>query len=169
MSELEGPMNVYEAMPEARPEAIVVCCSDPRFQAAFEAFLGSELGLTKGRFIPLVIAGGAGVLARPERLPKEFKFVKDRFELCHQYFPSLHRVVLINHEDCVYYRWLSGKLAGLLLDRAQGLCTQPCQDLELIARVFDRLLSHLGLSLELYYARFTDDSHAKVVFERVLV
>ena len=53
------PTNVYEAMPEVAPQAVVVYCSAPRFQVAFDQFIEKELGLAKGEFIPLVIAGGA--------------------------------------------------------------------------------------------------------------
>ena len=145
MSEPGGATNVYEAMPHAHPEAVVVYCGDPRFQTVFEAFTEKELGLPKGQFIPLVVGGGAGVLANPERLPKEFKFMKDRFELIHRYFPSVQRVVLINHEDCIYYRMLAEKIPGFLTDRASALRNRPGEDMDLIERVFNRLLSHLGL------------------------
>jgi hypothetical protein len=167
MSEPERIPNVYEAVPQADPEAIVVYCSDPRFQTAFEPFLETELGLRKGQFVPFVIAGGAGVLANPERLPKEFKFMKDRFVLFRHHFPSLRRVVLINHEDCAYYKMLGDKIPGLRLEQAGGLAHQPRADLEPIAAVFHRLLSHLGLGVELYYARFADGDHCQVVFERL--
>jgi len=37
----------------------------------------------------------------------------------------------------------------------------------LVAKVFSRLLAHLGVTVELYYARFADDSHTKIVFEKL--
>ncbi len=167
MPEPADGLNVYEAVPQARPEAIVVYCSDPRFQTAFDPFIEKELGLRKGQFIPLVIGGGAGVLANPERLPKEFKFMKDRFELFRHHFTSIKRVVLINHEDCAYYKMLVDTIPGFLKERAGSLTHQPRADMEPIAGIFHRLLSHLGLSVELYYARFADGDRSKVVFERV--
>jgi len=169
MSEPERATNVYEALPQAHPEAVVVYCGDPRLQTAFESFIETELGLRKGRFVPLVVGGGAGVLANPERLPKEFKFMKDRFELIHRCFPSIHRVVLINHEDCLYYRLLAEKIPGFLTGHASRLRDRPGEDLALIARVFHRLLSHLGLKVELYYARFVDGDCSKVTFDPVLI
>jgi len=36
-----------------------------------------------------------------------------------------------------------------------------------VAKVFGRLLSHLGVSVELYYAKFADETHSKIVFEKV--
>jgi len=67
----------------------------------------------KGQFMPLTIGGGAACWAT-RQLPKEFKFLKERFELYREVFPSLRRVVLINHEDCRYYEFLKSKLFGFL-------------------------------------------------------
>ncbi len=167
MSESGGSTNVYEAMPQAQPEAVVVYCGDPRLQTAFVPFIENELGLAKGRYIPMVVGGGAGALAYPERLPKEFKFMKDRFELIHRAFPSVQRAVLINHQDCIYYRLLAEKIPGFLPDPASKLRDRPGEDMGLIAGVFDRLLSHLGLRPELYYGRFIDADDSKMTFERV--
>jgi len=169
MSESGGSTNVYEALPQAHPEAVVVYCGDPRLQTAFEPFIENELGLSKGQYIPVVVGGGAGVLANPERLPKEFKFMKDRFELIHRAFPSVKRAVLINHEDCIYYRLLAEKIPGFLTDDASKLRHRPGEDMDRIAGVFDRLLSHFGFQPEFYYAKFTDADHSRVTFDRVCV
>jgi len=146
----------------------VVYCSDPRFQAAFDQFIANELHLAKGSFIPIVIAGGGGVFARPHELPKEFKFMKERLELAREYFPSIRRVILINHEDCGYYGFLKSKVLGLLGARLAA-AIGPREDLPTVAKVFEHLLSQLGLSVELYYAKFTDESRTKVVFEKITV
>jgi hypothetical protein len=167
MSKPEAHTNVYDAMPRTRPEAVVVYCGDPRLQTAFVPFIENELGLPKGQYIPVVVGGGAGVLANPEKLPKEFKFMKDRFELIHRAFPSVQRAVLINHEDCIYYRLLAERIPGFLSGAASGLRHRPGADMERIARVFDRLLSHLGLRPELYYAKFAGGDDSKVTFDRV--
>ena len=158
---------VYEAMPDAAPQAIVVYCSAPRFQMAFDQFIEKELGLAKGQFIPLVIAGGAGVLAHPERLPKEFKFMRDRFELFRKNYPSIRRIVLINHEDCAYYRMLTEKIPAFLRRHADSEHHAARDDLGPIAAIFTRLLTHLGVQVELYYARFADADHTQVTFDRV--
>ncbi len=165
MSESGGSTNVYEALPHVHPEALVVYCGDPRLQTAFVPFIENELGLAKGQYIPTVVGGGAGALAYPQRLPKEFKFMKDRFELIHRAFPSVKRAVLINHEDCIYYRLLAEKIPGFLTNPAAKICDRPGEDMPLIAGVFDRFLSHLGLRPELYYGRFTDGDHTRMAFE----
>lgn len=159
--------NVYAAMPEAAPQAVVVYCSAPRFQVAFDQFIENELHLAKGQFIPLVIAGGAGVLAHPERLPKEFKFMRERLELFRRNYPSIRRIVLINHEDCAYYRMLAEKIPAFLGHPADGPDHRPREDMVPIAAIFSRLLAHLGVQTELYYARFADPDHTQVTFDRI--
>ncbi|MBN1510062.1 MAG: hypothetical protein JW955_24665 [Sedimentisphaerales bacterium] len=169
MTEPVNPVTTYEAMPEAEPQAVVVYCSDPRFQTAFDQFIERQLGLRKGQFIPLVVAGGAGVLARPEQLPKEFKFMRERLDLFCGGHHSIHRVVLINHEDCAYYRMLARRLPGFLRPGADGQSHRPRADMKPIAAICDRLLSHLGVQIELYYARFTDSDHTRVTFDPIRV
>jgi len=159
--------RVYDAVPDPKPEAIVVHCSDPRFHAAFEQFVQNELGLTKGKFIPLVVGGGAGVLAHPEQLPKEFKFLKDRFEFYRDAFPTVRRIVLINHEDCHYYDSMREKIRGVLGQNWRGSTVVAREDLGALSKIFVRLLGHLGLPIELYYARFADAARSKITLERV--
>ncbi|MCU0916140.1 MAG: hypothetical protein MUC88_16480 [Planctomycetes bacterium] len=169
MSEAQVHANVYEAMPHVHPEAVVVYCGDPRLQTAFVPFVEQGLHLARGHYIPMVVGGGAGVLAYPEKLPKEFKFLKDRFELIHRAFPSVHRAVLINHEDCIYYRLLAERIPGFLADGASDVRDRPGVDLDRIAQIFQHRLLHLDLRPELYYARFTGDDHTQVTFDPVLV
>lgn len=162
----EDQKPLYQAITNPKPEAIVVYCSDPRFQLAFDQFIEKELGLPKGAFLPLIIGGGAGVLGHPEQLPKEFKFLKERFELYRDVFPSLRRVVLINHEDCRYYEFLKRKLLGFLSPRFAIPPEHARVDLSLVAKAVKHLLPHLGFATEFYYARFADTERTRVVFER---
>ena len=152
---------------EQKPTALVVYCSDPRFQHAFEEFITHELGLAKGSYIPTVVGGGAGVLGHPEHLPKEFKFLKERFETYREIFPTAKRVILINHEDCRYYAELKNKVMGLLGSGAGLIEHYARHDLSLVSRTFRHLLSHLGYQVEYYYARFADAEHKQIVIERV--
>lgn len=160
MSEANRP-DIYPVLKDVEPEAVVIYCSDPRFQAAFREFVEQGLALAPGNYIPLVVDGGAGVLGRPESLPKEFKFVKERLEMLKKHFASIRRVILINHEDCTYYDMLSSKLGGFIPLHLH----LPHEDMKLIYRVFARLLSHLGLNVELYYAKFVDERHTLIKIE----
>ena len=165
----EEARATYAAVREAKPEAIIVYCSDPRFQTAFDEFIQKELGLAKGQFMPLIIGGGAGVLGHPEQLPKEFKFLKERFELYREVFPSLRRVVLINHEDCRYYEFLKTKLIGFLGQRFVISPEHARDDLALVSKAFKHLLPHLGFAVEFFYARFADAQRSRIFFEKVQI
>ena len=162
MSDAYRP-DIYPVLKDVTPEAVVIYCSDPRFQAAFREFIENGLGLVPGKYIPLVVDGGAGVLGRPESLPKEFKFVKERLEMFKERFCSIRRVILINHEDCTYYDMLSSKLSSFIPAHLH----LPHEDMKLIHHVFSRLLSHLGLKLELYYAKFVDERHTLIKIEPI--
>lgn len=157
---------LYEAVRDPKPEAIVVYCSDPRFYAASGEFIERELGFSKGKFVPLVIGGGAGVLGHPEQLPKEFKFMKERFELYRSIFPTLRHIILINHQDCRYYDSLKSRLFGFFGSRLKISPEHARADLNLVSKVFNRVLSHLGLTVDLYYARFADPEHRTIIFDR---
>jgi hypothetical protein len=52
-----GQEHIYH-LAESKPQAIVVYCSDSRFQRAFREFVGNELHLEEGEYIPMVISGG---------------------------------------------------------------------------------------------------------------
>ena len=158
---------LYEALRDPKPKAIVVHCSDPRLQLAFEKFIEHELGLARGDYIPIVVGGGAGVLAHPEQLPKEFKFLRDRFEFYREVFPTLKRVILINHEDCHYYDSIKEKVFGFLGQQWRGVAQHSREDLSLVSKAFGHLLSHLGLPMELYFGRFVDAERTRVVFDKV--
>jgi hypothetical protein len=161
--EQQAKPGTYTVLKTAEPRAIVIHCSDPRFQDAFQKFIEGTLGLEKGKYIPFVVAGGAGALARPDSLPKEFKFMKERLELFREHFKSIDRIILINHEDCAYYKNL-----GRALSTLQSFHVHlPLDDMKLIEQVFARLLSHLGMQLDLYYAKFANDSHTQVTFEPI--
>jgi len=153
--------KVYSVPVKVAPEAIIIWCSDPRFQKAIMAFVSDELKLAPGAYVPFTVAGGPGALGRPTELPKEFKFMKDRLDLFKEHFSSIKRVIIINHEDCAYYKMVSGKL-GSLLPFHKHL---ECDDMKLIKSVFQKLLSHLGMKLELYYAKFVDESHTQITIE----
>ena len=167
MSETVAGKKTYELL-EKEPAAIVVHCSDPRFQKAFKEFINGELGLEDGRYVPLVISGGVGSLSEPLRLPKEFKFVKERIEAFIERFDTIKRIILINHEDCRHYEALKSLIGNLFLNRVRDLAERQKVDLRSVART---LLGLLGSSIqvELYYARFAEAGKKSVVFEKIAI
>ncbi len=162
-----APRRLYTAVPDSKPAAVVIYCSDPRFQVAFEEFIEQELELIKGDYIPIVVGGGAGVLGHPELLPKEFKFLKERLEAYRQIFPTARRIILINHEDCRYYAALKVKTLAFLGSRLAPSPEHAREDLSLVARTFQHFLSHLGYTIEFYYARFANPERTRIEIERV--
>ena len=155
---------VYPALVDPRCEAMVVHCSDPRLQRAFREFTATELGLQVGDFMPLVVSGGASVLAHPSRLPKEFKFMRDRLEFYRSAMPSLKRVVLINHERCRYSLALAKRIVGRgAVSEARG----P-EELRGVEAALAPTLAKLDLKVELFYARFVGPEGTDVFFERVV-
>jgi hypothetical protein len=167
MTDAPAQRRVYAAIRDPKPEAVVVYCSDPRFQPACEQFIALDLGLAKGQYVPLVVGGGIGPFSHPEQLPKEFKFMKERFEFYRDHFPSIRRVVLINHEDCKYYDSIKGKLLDWMGGRFHGAARQIREDLPLALSIFDRCLSHLAVQVDLYYARFADAERTTVAFDKL--
>ena len=85
-------------------ETLVVHCSDHRFLAGIHEFLDCGLNLNQNYDL-LVIPGGPQSLTLVEYLPKFswagwkwFRYLVETHEL--------RRLVLIAHQDCVWYRSL---------------------------------------------------------------
>jgi hypothetical protein len=51
MSDTDGP-GICKVLTETVPDAAVITCSDPRFQAAFREFIEVKLGLALETYIP---------------------------------------------------------------------------------------------------------------------
>jgi len=159
------PEHVYH-LADARPQAIVVYCSDPRFQRAFREFIGKELHLAEGEYIPLIVSGGVASLSEPMRLPKEFKFMKERIEYFLGRFDSIRRIVLINHEDCRHYDALKNSLGAIFLQHLKHMTERQVRDLALVAKTLLGLGAP-GLQVELYYASLVKNGATTVRFEKV--
>jgi len=165
MSEQQTQPITYEIV-DVQPEAIVVHCSDPRFQTAFQEFIRNELKLGEGTYIPMVISGGVGSLSEPLKLPKEFKFIKERIELFLNRFDSIHRIVLINHEDCRHYEVLRDYVGNLFLRHVPTLQERQRKDLASVAKTLLGLFKP-NLGIDLYYTRFLEGDHRRIMFEEI--
>lgn len=94
-------------------DTLVIHCVDHRFQEAFREYITGKLGI--GVYNPVVIAGGAFALSSDHFA--KFGYIWDQIE----FFVSergVNRIILINHEDCIWYRYEhpeleSGELNGL--------------------------------------------------------
>jgi hypothetical protein len=159
-------IKVYDLI-AAAPEAIVVHCSDPRFQRAFAGFIQNELHWEEGQYIPLVVSGGVGSLSEPLKLPKEFRFMKERIRMFLERFDSIKQIVLINHEDCRHYEALQNFIGKLFMQHVANMAERQRVDLKKVAKVILDLASS-RIAMKLYYAKFADAGKSKLVFEKVI-
>ena len=129
-------------------ETLVVHCSDHRFLAGIHEFLDCGLNLNQNYDL-LVIPGGPQSLTLVEYLPKFswagwkwFRYLVETHEL--------RRLVLIAHQDCVWYRSLPFHLHASRDPRQRQE-----QDLRRVRRALANDFPYLGV--ELYYAGWDAD------------
>ncbi|RPI28641.1 MAG: hypothetical protein EHM61_04385 [Acidobacteria bacterium] len=148
------------------PRAVVIYCSDNRFQAAFQEFIREHLGLAPGEFTPLVIPGSVfpiGLTARLQ-LPKQFKIFIEQLSLIlnnHKGHPV--QIVVITHDDCRGQQFLVQKIAKFLPfshDRHRD-------ELQLSLKVLHEIAEHFvpDCDVELYHAVIAGD---EVIFEETI-
>lgn len=137
-------------------EVLVVHCSDHRFQAGFHDLLNLKLNLDENYDL-LVLPGGPQCLTLVEYLPKFawagwkwFHFLVDAHDL--------KRMILIQHQDCGWYKELPGHLHSSSEPRLRQE-----EDLRRARHALAR--DHPELSVELYYAGW--DSNDQVIVDAV--
>jgi carbonic anhydrase len=97
----EAPRDKYHC------DAAVLWCFDNRFELGFRKFL-KRTGIVNAD--PIKIAGGAKVLASPER-EADREFVLDQIRKSVQ-LHGTERVILMVHSDCGAYGGLAGAFGG---------------------------------------------------------
>lgn len=127
---------------QAETDVLVIHCSDHRFQAAFYEFLNLKLNLDENYDL-LVLPGGPQCLTLVEYLPKFswagwkwFRFLVDAHDL--------KRLILIQHQDCGWYKELPFHLHSSTEPRLRQE-----EDLRRARQTLAR--EHPHLSVELYY------------------
>jgi len=133
-------------------EALVIHCSDPRFQTAFRRFVTEELGVKN--YAPLVLGGSIHAFGEQTFLPKNFKVLWEQIKFVIKN-RDIRRVIIINHEDCLWYRSMSG-FYSRVKDPSKGR-----SDLGLTARHL--LQDFAGITVESYWAALEGDT---VTFHR---
>ena len=137
------------------PRAVVIACSDSRFQQAFRDFLADEYGLTEGMYYPVFIKGGlAGLSAREigsvncVNTTDQVKFFMEHCEL----------VVAFNHEDCRHYNdaGFTGHEKKEAMEAFLSLHSILPNDVE-----------NRAIRLHVHYAYFKDDFHLEILFEEI--
>ena len=151
-----------------KPKALVIHCSDSRFQKAFRDFIQNNLGLNDGEFVPIIVPGSIAPLGGDISilLPKKQKALLDNIKLIfekNQGEPI--RLILINHEDCKGYEKISAKIRKYLAKLPDAL-EREVNDLALAAKVIHIAANHFKVKCrpELYFARIGEGN--EVVFDK---
>jgi hypothetical protein len=133
---------------DARPsQALVVHCGDPRFQSAFRLFITRELGFQN--YTPLIIGGGVHAFGAQSFLPKNFKTLWGQIKFFVK-VGQVKQVVIINHEDCLWYKKMQGYEAKLKLP------VLGRQDLQTAARTI--LRDFTGVQVRSFWAALEGDN-----------
>jgi hypothetical protein len=82
-------------------EAVVIHCSDHRFQQGFREFLSEGLGL--GSYALLAIPGGGHFSSMGDLLPKFAKVGMQSLKFLVRR-SGANRIILIAHDDCLYFK-----------------------------------------------------------------
>lgn len=142
-----------------KPDAVVVHCSDPRFQEAFGRFVKEEIGVVHAA--PIVVPGSVSSVGLELVMPKHLKTLKDQVEMMLS-MGKEPRLILINHEECKAYSKLSS-----LFKKAVHL--QQADDLLRAAMLFKKFVT-IPLHVSVYMARLDKNqpTEKKVYFEKIM-
>lgn len=151
---------IYRAL-KAKPTTLIIYCSDPRFQFAFNCFLVNDLDLVYGQFVPIIVAGGPAALANPA-MAKEMQYINEQIVFFLKHFPSIKSVVLINHEDCGFYAEIPNPI-GKKENRERD-------DTFIAAEAAAEHISSegiYGVKVSAFYAKFVNADKSEIVFEKM--
>jgi hypothetical protein len=134
-------------------EVLVIYCSDHRFQAGFNEFLNRQLNLQENYDL-LVLPGGPQCLTLVEYMPK-FSWAGWKWMRFLVDAHKLKRLILIQHQDCGWYKELPFHLHS---------STDPRKRQEEDLRRARAALAkeRPELAVELYYAGWDAGQHITV-------
>ena len=158
---LEKNMEQTYRSLKAKPITLIIHCSDARFHFAFNCFFVNDLNLASGEFVQIVVAGGPASLANPA-MAKEMQFLNNQIVFFLKHFLSIKSVVLINHEDCGFYK---------LIPNPTNKKENRERDDALVAAkaTADRIASERiqGVEVLAFYAKFANADRSEIVFEKM--
>ena len=151
-----SPLQLSSRLKHDDTEVLVVHCSDHRFQAGLHEFLNQNLHLDENYDL-LVLPGGPQCLTLVEYLPKFswaswkwFRFLVDAHDL--------KRLILIQHQDCGWYKDLPFHLHSSSQPRLR-------QEEDLRRARAALAKEHPELSVELYYVGW--DSNDQITVDSI--
>ncbi|HXX46124.1 MAG TPA: carbonic anhydrase [Candidatus Acidoferrales bacterium] len=139
-------------------DTLAIHCGDYRFQTAFQEFLNQTLELA-GNYDLLVIPGGPLSLTLFEYLPK-FQWAMSKWLRFFAEQHNIHRLILIQHQDCAFYRSMP-----LHLHSSPDLRQRQEQDLRRVKESMRKDFPQL--SVELYYAGCDDADRISIDYVSV--
>ena len=153
----EGTYEASAAWDAERPDTLVICCSDGRWRASTQEFVQHHLS-GEGHADLVMVPGGIEPLTLLDLLPKDFSFLRRRLEALVETHGT-RRIVAIAHEDCGWYR--HRRVGPVAVDLRERQVTD-------LKRAGARLRSMFpGVQVETWYARLSDATTPRVVFEKV--
>jgi len=138
-------------------EVLAIHCGDYRFQDAFHEFLNETLKFG-GNYDLMVIPGGPLSLVLFEYLPK-FQWAAWKWLRFFAEQHKIRRLVLIQHQDCAFYRTIP-----LHLHKSAEPRLRQEQDLRRVREALKEDLPHVAV--EAYYAGW--DTTDRVTVESVV-
>jgi vacuolar-type H+-ATPase subunit H len=140
-----------------RSDTLVVWCSDPRFQEAFQHFVEQELKLKI--YDPLIVPGSSQMISFHESVPKfSTAFLHYVKFLVKEH--NLKNAVVIMHEDCAWYKIFVTRFTTLKGDAKY----QQVQDMLVTKHLFKEEFPEL--KVRLFYAAITPEK--KATFSEIL-
>ena len=140
-----------------RPATVIISCVDGRWRQHFQDFAINHLGAGPNSDF-MAVPGGIEPLTLLDFVPKDFNFFRRRIEALVADHGT-HRIVAIAHQDCAWYR--AHKIGPFSFD----LRDRQLADLTRAAARLREMFP--GVAVEPYFARLSEASPQKVLFEGV--
>lgn len=133
----------------SEPAAVVIHCSDPRFQPHFQEFLTNSLALNS--YALIAVPGGVHFLIAGDSAPR-FTWVGWSWVQFVRDVACAERVILIGHDDCRwYFSLMQAKDPARVRERQLA-------DLRAVRQEFTE---RFGVRVETYYASL-ENGHAEI-------
>jgi len=140
-----------------RPNTTIITCVDGRWYHHFQEFAREYLK-AGARTDFLAVPGGIEPMTLFDLVPKDFNFFRRRLEAMVDAHGT-ERIVAIAHQDCAWYK--SRKIGPWTMDLRDRQVSDLRRASTRLREMFD------GVTVETYFAHFSDGDPKRVVFEAV--
>ncbi len=152
-------MKDYPAIKNPRPEALVICCGDPRLGTVLPDFIKRSLSLAQGKFVLVIVAGGPASLAHRKTDADGYYYLTRQIAFYIQTFESIKRIIIIGNQDNGHYKNIINH---------PDTHEREKRDLPRAVAEIRRILENPEIKIEAYYAKFTDLCFSMVSFEEII-